>query len=181
MGERPFRRDESLRAERLTWELVPHFLQARGFIGLREERVQNGQTVYATSPDGIDLVLRTRVCWREDEVRGERPYAAAQLLATIKDNNPEGSLRAKVGRDARRQITHMLLVQREDERIGREWRVSLGMPSPLLTALLEAPDLGAAMVDLPFWGETSRSEIDVGGDTISASTPNALHLQLEVI
>jgi hypothetical protein len=135
MGERPFRRDESLRAERMTWDMIPHFLRARGFTDIREERIQNGQTIHATSPDGEeDFVMRTRVCWREDEIRGERPYAAAQLLATIKDNDPEGSLRAKVGRDARRQITHLLLVQREHDRILRAVLIPLAAVLPLWVA-----------------------------------------------
>jgi hypothetical protein len=131
MGERRFRGEESLRAERLTWELVPHFLGARGFSGIREERIQNGQTLHATSPGGDSLVMRTRICWREDEIRGERPYAAAQLIATIADGDPEGSLRAKVGRDARRGITHLLLVQREHDRIVRAVLVRLEVVVPL--------------------------------------------------
>jgi hypothetical protein len=138
MGERPFRRHESLRAERLTWEIIPHFLRARGFTGICEERVQNGQTIYATSPDGEDLVLRTRVCWREDEIRGERPYAAAQLLATIKNNDPEGSLRAKVDRDAHRRITHLQLVQREHDRIVRAVLIPLAAALPLWVAERQA-------------------------------------------
>lgn len=131
MGERRFRGEESLRAERLTWELVPHFLRARGYTGIRDERIQNGQTIHATAPGGDALVMRTRICWREDDVRGERPYAAAQLIATIEDGDPEGSLRAKFGRDAHRGITHLLLVQREHDRIVRAVLIPLAVVLPL--------------------------------------------------
>jgi hypothetical protein len=50
-----------------------------------------------STPGGDSLVMRTRICWREDEIRGERPYAAAHLIATIEGGDDPGGAAGLVG------------------------------------------------------------------------------------
>lgn len=119
MAKRSFRTPESYEAERITQALVAEYLRARGFENIVDKWERNGQTITATTPSGGILVMRVRQCWRrgEGDTRGYRPYAAAQLLAEVTNDDWEGSLRAKVERDRASGLSHLLFVQREGEEI----------------------------------------------------------------
>lgn len=121
MSKRPFRRPESYRAEKITRNMLPTFLQGRGFIIKRDAREHQGQTIVTISPNRELLTMCVRLCWRrETSGRGtERiwAYSAAQLLAKIRNNNWIGSLEDKVGREKAKGVTHMLFVQRDNKAI----------------------------------------------------------------
>lgn len=80
---RRFRLDESIRAERFTWEMIPHFLRARGFHDVRDEQIQNGLTIDATSPGGEDLVMRVRLCAAGEGRTRPRTAAARHSISKI--------------------------------------------------------------------------------------------------
>lgn len=118
MSDRQFRSEESLQAERDTRAMVPRFLESRGYRVLEDRAERQGQTIVATGSDGEKVTMRVRLCWRREtggrDSERTRTYAAAQLLAKIKDNDWEKSIRDKVERERRKDITHLLLVQRDD-------------------------------------------------------------------
>ena len=121
MSERQFRGVESLNAEKATREMLPGFLQDRGFIVESNNLERQGQTVVAVSPEGDRLTMRVRLCWRRETGSRDsdrtRTYSATQLLAKIKGDDWVGSLNAKVAREIAREVTHFLLIQREDAEI----------------------------------------------------------------
>jgi 5-methylcytosine-specific restriction protein A len=123
MSDRPFRRDESYKAEKITREMLPKFLEDRGYSGVRSHPDRNGQTIVAVVPgdQGQQIKMRVRLCWRRETGKRDservRTYSAAQLLAKIKDDDWEGSLNAKVKREQAHKVTHLLIVQRDDEEI----------------------------------------------------------------
>ena len=121
MSERPFRKPESYEAETISHELIPRFLQDRGFVVEEIKAERKGKTIVATTPNGKKLTMRVRLCWRREEGSRDsqrmRTFSAAQLLANIKNGDWVGSLAAKVERDSSRGITHFLFVQRDDKEI----------------------------------------------------------------
>jgi 5-methylcytosine-specific restriction protein A len=121
MSDRPFRLPESYAAEEVTRQMLPGFLQDRGFVVKSNTRERQGQTIIAVSPEGERLTMRVRLCWRREtdsrDSERVRTYSAAQLLAKIKNNDWVGSLRAKVKREKSRGVTHLLFVQRDDKDI----------------------------------------------------------------
>ncbi len=118
MEKREFRSKESYESERITRDLLPPFLESRGFTNVRDERIDTGmsvsQRIHATSPEGAPLTIRVKLCWyRED---GIKRYAT-QLLAKIKNGDWEGSLQHFVDRALQDGVTHFLFAQREGENI----------------------------------------------------------------
>src|SRR5437588_12420151 len=109
MSGRPFRRPESYQAEEVTRGMLPGFLQARGFTVRSDRHERQGQTIAATSPEGEELAMRVRLCWRREansrDSERVRTYSAAQLLAKIKGGDWVGSLQAKVRRERSRGVT----------------------------------------------------------------------------
>jgi 5-methylcytosine-specific restriction protein A len=86
-----------------------------------DKRERNGQTIVATTLGGKGLTMRVRLCWRcgsggRDSTR-VRTYSGTQLLAHIKNDDPEQSLHAKIEREKSHGVTHFLFVQRDGERI----------------------------------------------------------------
>ncbi len=122
MTGRSFRTPESYNAERITRDMLEDFLRNIGFRDVHDERKHHGktesQTIHATTSGGKRLAMRVRLCWR----RGPREsykvtYSAAQLLPKVKNNDWEGTLRAKVERERAEGTTHILIVQREGDHI----------------------------------------------------------------
>lgn len=123
MSDRMFRRPESYEAEESTRNMLPDFLESRGFSEIADKRQNHGssisQRIEAISPEGNPVSMQVRLCWRrKKEGPAAALYSAAQLLAKIKDNDWEGSLRDKVARDKAKGATHYLIVQREREAIA---------------------------------------------------------------
>ncbi len=118
---RQFRTPESLAAEQATRDMLPAFLNSRGFGDVTDDRERNGQTIVATTPGGERLKMRVRLCWRRQggsrDSRRARTYSAAQLLAKIKNDDWVGTLREKVNRERSHGATHFLFVQTDDGRI----------------------------------------------------------------
>lgn len=119
MVKRVFRTPESYEAEQTTRGMIAPFLTQRGFAITSDRWIARGQTIEATDPSGTPIMIRVRQCWRrgENDTRGYRPYAAAQVLADVTGDDWEGSMEAKAARDGARHITHYLFVQREGAEI----------------------------------------------------------------
>ncbi len=121
MSTRPFRRPESYEAEEITRGMLPTFLKDRGFSVESDSHERNGQTIVAVSPGGERLTMRVRLCWRREtgsrDSERMRTYSAAQLLAKVKNNEWVKSIQAKIDREKSRGVTHLLLVQRDDNDI----------------------------------------------------------------
>lgn len=118
---RSFRSNESIESERLTRDMLRNFLERRGFGDVSEDRRNNAQAIVAIAPDGDRLKMSVRLCWRRQggdrETNRARKYSAVQLLAKVKHDDWEGTLRDKVGRERDQGVTHFLFVQRDRERI----------------------------------------------------------------
>jgi 5-methylcytosine-specific restriction protein A len=122
MDKRSFRTRESYVSERITRDMLADFLRERGFSNVTDSRKRYGenesQILSATSPTGELLAMRVRLCWRRD---GRSPrqttYSAAQLLPSVKNNDWEGTFREKIAREAAEGVNHLLVVQRDGERI----------------------------------------------------------------
>lgn len=101
--------------------MLPKFLRTRGFTDILDQRIANGQTLVATTPDGERLTIRVRLCWvLESGIRDsnrQRTYSAAQLMGAIKNNDWEGTIREKIERERSKGVTDFLFVQREDNEI----------------------------------------------------------------
>ncbi|MBY0437605.1 MAG: HNH endonuclease [Burkholderiales bacterium] len=115
---RAFRSPESLAAEAMTRDAVVPFLAERGFKVVEDQRKVTGtateQFVVALAPDGQNIKMRVRLCWRRDGRKpGERQYAATQLRARLRNDDWEGTVRFIVERDLANGITHCLVIQRD--------------------------------------------------------------------
>jgi len=121
MKKRPFRKEESLIAERVTRNQLKEFLSERGFQRIKDLRGNNSQQIRAITPSGKKINMRVKLCWRREsgsrDAARVKTYSAAQILSQIKDEDWEGSLQAKVDREIEKETTHFLFVQGEDERI----------------------------------------------------------------
>jgi 5-methylcytosine-specific restriction enzyme A len=120
MSGRTFRTSESYDAERLTRDMLKEFLQSRGFRDVQDERKSYGksesQTLYAKTSAGDRLAMRVRLCWRRVNRRSKKPTkSAAQLLSKVRNDDWEGTLRAKVERERAEGATHYLIVQRDGD------------------------------------------------------------------
>ncbi len=119
MADRPFRQPESIESERVTRDMLPHFLRQRGFTDVRDSRPANSQIIRAITPAGERLSMRVRLCWRRDPGSRDseriRKYSAAQILANVKNGDWEGELQRKIAREKAAGVTHFLFVQRDDE------------------------------------------------------------------
>ena len=95
---RAFRTPESIRAELVTRDQVPSFLESRGFSNLTEQRTERGssitQIVRACDHLGSDLQIHVRICWRRDGRNPrEKSYSAAQLRARTQAGRMGGNCR----------------------------------------------------------------------------------------
>ena len=138
MSDRPFRRPESYEAEDATRKMLSGFLEERGFFVKSDRLERQGQTIVVVAPGGIEHTMRVRLCWRRETGTRDsdrvRTYAAAQLLAKIKNDDWVGSLLAKVKREASRGVTHLLFVQKDDKDIRYAALVPLAGLVPIWTA-----------------------------------------------
>ena len=114
--KRKFRSDESLEAEELTRGKVSQTLAMRGFQAMKETRTIRGtavtQKISATAPDGSNLKIHVRLCWR----RGRNPardhkFSAAQLRARLRNGSWEDTLAFLEAQDKKDGITHTLIAQ----------------------------------------------------------------------
>jgi 5-methylcytosine-specific restriction protein A len=110
---RPFRGAESLAAELTTRNMLPEFLRIRGFDVLNDNRISNGQTITALTPDGRHIVMRVRLCWNRQRAGKDSgfasTYSATQVLAKVKNGDWVGSLEEKVKRERSQGRTHLFL------------------------------------------------------------------------
>lgn len=168
---RQFRSSESYESERVTRDMLGDFLSRRGFLNVSDERKGHAQTIVATDPNGDRLTIRVRLCWRRGggarNSNRAKKYSAAQLLAHIKNNDPEETLREKIERERAQGISHFLIVQREDERIIYAALVPL---SELLTIWRNERDISAKLIEEGQLGRAKKNH------ALNGSSPT-LYLQ----
>jgi 5-methylcytosine-specific restriction enzyme A len=128
--------------------MVSSYLKARGFQAVEDKRRLYGrtesQTITAATSDGHRMVMRVRLCWRRNRRRSVgREYSAAQLMARIENGDWEGSVNAKVVNQREEGVTHLLLVQREDETIRMAALIPLSAVLPIWRA---QRDTSAALI-----------------------------------
>ena len=115
MTQREFRSVESHYAEQVTRDMVEGFLIERDFSNVRDMRKLHGkvqsQTIHAKSPDGNNVVMKVRLCWRRRKPTDT--YSAAQIMPKIKNDDWEGSLKSKFQHEIGEGVTHTLFIQRE--------------------------------------------------------------------
>jgi 5-methylcytosine-specific restriction protein A len=118
--------------------MLPDFLGRRGFAVVSDERVRNGHTIVATAPIGDRLSMRVRICWRRDPGRGDssiaKTFSAAQLMASVGKDDWLVALRKKASREQSQGITHLLIVQNDNEHIVYAALVPLQDVLPIWTA-----------------------------------------------
>jgi len=120
-GKRTFRSEKSIAAEKLTRDAIAPFLSSRGYKVIKDQRKEAGsateQYVSARAPDGRQLQMRVRLCWRRDgRNANEHKFAAAQLRARLK-GSWEDTLEFIIQRDREHGNTHNLIVQRDGDAI----------------------------------------------------------------
>jgi len=92
-----------------------------------------------------------------------RDGAARELrVRTLRDRGPD----ELVGRET------VLILPDPLEGRGREWLLELGMPAPLLHALLESPDLDATVAELPVKADRVSALPQIGKDEIISESPD---------
>src|SRR5271166_4333284 len=145
MSTREFRTPESYAAERTTRDLLPDFLHGRGFSDLRDDRKHSGMTesqvISATAPNGEQLTMRVKLCWRRTGRKTTR--SALQLLAKVKNGNWEGSLRRFAEHATGQGVSHFLFIQREDQNITA---AALVPCSELLAIWCAQRDISSALI-----------------------------------
>jgi 5-methylcytosine-specific restriction enzyme A len=120
--KRAFRSPASYEAEARTRSFVKPFLEQRGFTNVVDERTPVGegesQVVIATDASGNRLKMRVRTCWHWGKARGERTrkFSAAQVTARVKGSWAD-TLDNIVQRQVKAGVTHVLLVQADDQEI----------------------------------------------------------------
>src|SRR5262249_5452852 len=124
-------------SERATRRMLPAFLTHCGFSVVSDTPDRNGQTIVATTPEGDQMTMRVRLCWRR---QSGSMYSAAQLLAKIKHADWEGTLREKAERERSLGVTHLLLVQSEDTKIVYAVLVPLSAVLPIWIAQRDISD-----------------------------------------
>jgi 5-methylcytosine-specific restriction protein A len=139
---RAFRSRESCAAESTTRSLVIPFLTAHSFSNLKDERKSFGQTERQTisgrSPAGSPVTARVKLCWRRDGRNArEDTYSATQLIAKTKSNDAAAELLDKFAREAIAGVTHLLVVQGEENGIGRSALVPVEAVPRIWRAQLE--------------------------------------------
>lgn len=122
--------------------MLSDFLSRRGYAVVKDERIRNGQTILATTPRGDQVSMRVRICWRRDPgSRGSiltRTYSAAQLMANIGKDDWLVALRKKINREQSQGITHLLIVQNDDNQIVYAALVPLETVLPVWIAQRDA-------------------------------------------
>jgi 5-methylcytosine-specific restriction enzyme A len=183
-GTRVFRSDESFEAERVTREMVPRFLESRGFKNVVDSRKPYGKTVQqlvrACDRDGQDIVAHVRLCWnRNDDDARRRRYSATQLLSKIKNGDWIGSLQAKVRRDKAKGVTHTLVVQREGDKIVDAVLIPVDQLVGLWTA---QRDLSARLIASGHWNGKGKKNHAMNGSspTLWLHDENAKELREEL-
>lgn len=165
--KREFRKAQSLDAERVSRNLISGFLSERGFSGIRDDQKKIGaatsQTVYATSPDGVQLGIRVKLCWRR--ITKRETYAASQLVSQVKNNAWVETVQGYAARALKDGATHFLFVQPDGNRITH---AALVPASELAAVWCEQRDASAKVTQ----GKTKNHAMNGRSPTIWLVTKN---------
>ncbi|SAL84008.1 hypothetical protein AWB67_06568 [Caballeronia terrestris] len=161
MSETPrqFRSSESLAEEAVTRNAIAPFLSERGYRVLIDRRAQTGtaisQFVRVQGPDGTDLQMRVRLCWRRSGKRiNNGKYSAAQLRARLINDSWDDTLAFVVERDRAEGNTHHLFVQRD----GTEIMYAALIPREELAPIWRSQrDVSAGLITAGLLGRTSKN------------------------
>lgn len=156
---RQFRTSESLAEEAVTRNAIAPFLSQRGYRVLDDRRTQAGtaisQFVRVQGPDGAELQMRVRLCWRRSgERRNKGKYSAAQLRARLINDSWDDTLALVVERDRAEGNTHHLFVQRD----GADIVYAALIPREELASIWRSQrDVSAGLIASGFFGRMSRN------------------------
>jgi 5-methylcytosine-specific restriction protein A len=141
---RAFRTAESLAEEKTSRDLVAPFLENQGFRVTEDRRRSHGpsesQTIVGVSPEGAEVSLRVKLCWRLGRSVNSRGYSAAQLVANVKSGNWQEGLESFVGRLHHDGVTHLLLLQRDGDRFSEAAWIPLDANVPVWVAQRDESD-----------------------------------------
>lgn len=135
-GKRVFRTEESYAFEREARAAVVPLLEERGFDVPAGQPVWSkpGQPhlVQAHSPDGEDMRIRVRLCWRRNDANERQKfYSAAQLIARTLPGGWDATLDYLAERDSAKGVTHTLFLQRDQTRNVHAALVPSDMIAPI--------------------------------------------------
>lgn len=156
---RKFRSSESLAEEAVTRDAIAPFLSERGYQVLDDRRAQTGtaisQFVRVQDPDGVELQMRVRLCWRRSGERlNKGKYSAAQLRARLINDSWDDTLAFIVERDRAAGNTHHLFVQRD----GTEIVYAALIPREELAPIWRSQrDVSASLIAAGLFGRTSKN------------------------
>lgn len=157
---REFRSEESYQAEKITRAMLPSFLEERGFTGLDDQRKQSGQTIHAANPAGAPVSIRVKLCWRRGRAGKAETYSATQLMANVKKDAWEGSLKTYVEKNRAAGITHFLIPQRDGNRIVHAALVEIGSLAGIWMAQREE---SARLIGKGAMGRRKKNHAENGG------------------
>ncbi len=126
------RSDESYESEQATRDMIIPFLTRCGFRNLDDQRVRRGQSIVATSPEGLRLTMRVRLCW--EKLREPSKRAAAYLAGVIKGTDWESGLLEKFERENSEGVTHLLFVERFCDELRHVALIALSEVLPIWKA-----------------------------------------------
>jgi 5-methylcytosine-specific restriction protein A len=156
---RQFRTSESLAEEAVTRNAIAPFLSGRGYQILDDRRIQAGtaisQFVRVQGPDGTELQMRVRLCWRRSGERlNKGKYSAAQLRARLINDSWDDTLAFVVERDRAEGNTHHLFVQRD----GTDIVCAALIPREELAPIWRSQrDVSAGLIAGGHFGRTSKN------------------------
>lgn len=145
-GERKFRSDASLEAERITRDAIVPFLRQRGFDEVADHRTVRGSAITQVvtgrdGPGGELLKMHVRLCWRRDGRNpSERDYSAAQLRARLIGDSWEDTLDFIAARDWQEGNTHTLIAQYDDRDFAYAALIPCDQVKPIWEAQREVSD-----------------------------------------
>jgi 5-methylcytosine-specific restriction enzyme A len=116
LATRQFRTEASVAGEARTRDAIAPLLARHGFDVLSDDRIVRGtattQVITARLGDANPVKMHVRLCWRRDgRTAREDSYSAAQLRASLIDEDWERTLAFVADRARASGNTHILLVQ----------------------------------------------------------------------
>jgi hypothetical protein len=144
-GKRVFRTEASYAFERGARDAVIPFLRSRGFVidDIQRPWTTPGQPhlVQARSPEGEEMRIRVRLCWRRDgKKEAQNLYSAAQLTAKTRKGGWNATLAYLEERDRAKGITHTLFFQRDIHAEVHAALVPSSMVAPIWRRQYEVSD-----------------------------------------
>lgn len=161
---REFRTEESYQAEKITRTMLVRFLEERGFTGVDDQRKRFGQnesqTIHAVDPSGRDVCMRVKLCWRWGREGKIETYSATQLMANVNKGAWVESIDAYSNKCRNEEITHMLVPQRDVNRIVHAALIDVGSLTEIWS---EQREESAKLIRESVMGRRKKNHAENGG------------------